>query len=165
MSDSSSDPYVFPGTEVLRNKADIRDKVALKQREAEIVSVRLTELGKHTLRGAFDQNRLLETHRVLFADLYDWAGQLRSNTGMMRKTRDAGYTVPYGPSEHVPSQLASIFGQLKAENYLRGLDQSAFAKRLAYCYGNWIRHIRSGKGTAGRCERLQQILPATPVIG
>jgi cell filamentation protein len=42
--------------------------------------------------------------------------------------------VAYGPSQNVPTALASTFAALNAENCLVGLDSEAIAKRLAYYY-------------------------------
>lgn len=39
-----TDYYVYPGTEVLRNKADIRDQAALDAFEADATALRMLEL-------------------------------------------------------------------------------------------------------------------------
>ncbi len=40
-----NDPYVDPGTDVLRNRFDVRDPLELARRERNITSLRLAELG------------------------------------------------------------------------------------------------------------------------
>lgn len=46
-------------------------------------------------------------------------------------------------------QAEEIFGKLKAENYLHGLEEDGFAIRLAYYFQKSMPCIRSGKATAG----------------
>ncbi len=53
----------------------------------------------------------------------------------MSKDRQAGYQVTYVPSTFVPQELDRIFGQLKAENFLKDVKQPQLAGRLAYYYG------------------------------
>ena len=132
---TSSDPYAYPGTDVLRNKGNKQDAEALKRWESDIVGIRLATVASHRFAGEFNQQRLQDTHRYLFGDVYDWAGKTRAHTGTMTKDRNAGYHVTYGDSAHVETQLGIIFAQLKNDNYLQGLDQSKFCEKLAYYYG------------------------------
>jgi len=55
-----SDPYCYPGTEVLRNKLDIADAAELERVEFEHSFVRLTELAARPLRGHYDLAHLQE---------------------------------------------------------------------------------------------------------
>lgn len=129
----SEDPYYYPGTDVLINRKNIRDKAQLERFETG--SAQLQTARAHTLKGPFDLERLKATHRLLFGRVYEWAGQLRKNTGTMSKNRPAGYTVTYGRSEYVAPQIAIVFADLKKENYLKDLAPEQFAKRLAHFYG------------------------------
>lgn len=52
----------------------------------------------------------------------------------MTKGREVGYQVTYGNSLFVPGEMQRIFGELEAENYLRGLGPDEFAARLTYYY-------------------------------
>ena len=81
----AADTYVYPGTEVLRNKADIRDQVALDAFEADASALRMLELVEKPIQGAFDLKHLCEIHAHLFQDVYDWAGQLRTSTSVVEK--------------------------------------------------------------------------------
>ncbi|WP_051979398.1 Fic/DOC family protein [Edaphobacter aggregans] len=129
----SEDPYYYPGTDVLKNLKNIRDKKELERFETG--SAQLRSIAAEKLSGLFDINRLNATHQALFGKVYEWAGKFRENTGTMTKGREAGYNVTYGNSSHVPSQLAIVFAELKKENYLKDLPVEQFAKRLAHFYG------------------------------
>jgi cell filamentation protein len=69
------DPYLIPGTKVLRNRLGISDARRLDRIERRIVADRIAE-GAPV--GAFDLGRLRAIHRHLFQDIYDWAGELRT---------------------------------------------------------------------------------------
>jgi cell filamentation protein len=133
MSPSARDPYVYPGTNILRNLENIRDQNALNRFEADAVAVGLINLQQNPIQGPFDVRRLQETHRRIFGRVYPWAGEFRKDIGMLAKNR-SGFVVAYGPSQNIPGALASTFAALKAENDLQGMDADAMAKRLAFYY-------------------------------
>jgi cell filamentation protein len=133
MNRSAHDPYCYPGTDVLRNMEDIRDRKALDRFEADAVAANLVALRRKPITGSFDIRRLQETHRRIFARIYPWAGEFRTGIGMMAKNR-SGFTVAYGPSSNVPGALDGVFAALNKENCLKGLDLDAFVKRIAYYY-------------------------------
>ena len=71
----SDDPYVYPGTNLLRNKLNLRDAVLLDRYERELVTDRIA-FGVPA--GAFTLRHLQAIHRHLFQDVYDWAGKIRT---------------------------------------------------------------------------------------
>jgi cell filamentation protein len=67
-------PYCYPGTDVLRNKEDIRDKAELEQFERTASADRLLTLPESlpiTVEG------YRKIHRYMLQDVYDWAGEYR----------------------------------------------------------------------------------------
>jgi cell filamentation protein len=133
MSPFSNDPYCYPGTDVLRNLAEIRDPDELSIFETDAVAVNIIELRRNGITGPFDARRLQETHRRIFGNVYSWAGEFRKGIGMMTKER-SGLVVTYGPSENVPAAFTVTLAALAAEKALVGLDAAAFALRLAFYY-------------------------------
>ena len=71
------DIYLYEGSKVLRNLLDIRDQSELEKAEADYVSFRLKDIARNPLQGHYDYAHLLQMHRFIFQDLYDWAGQQR----------------------------------------------------------------------------------------
>jgi cell filamentation protein len=68
-------PYCYPGTDVLRNKEDIRDKTELEQFERGHSAARLETLPDNipiTVAG------YRTIHSYMLQDVYDWAGEYRS---------------------------------------------------------------------------------------
>src|SRR6266853_475048 len=74
----SPDPYVYPGTTVLRNIPGIRNQEILDRFEADRVGQRSLELIGRPLPGLFDITHLQQFHRYLLQYLYDWAGHVRT---------------------------------------------------------------------------------------
>ena len=70
----SQDPYVYPGTTVLKNKLGITDPVRLERAELRVAldgERRMPPLSP-------DEAGLRGAHRSLFARIYEWAGELRT---------------------------------------------------------------------------------------
>jgi cell filamentation protein, protein adenylyltransferase len=84
-------------------------------------------------------------HRHLFQDLYDWAGELRD----IDLARDNSY---FANHLHIIEAARLVFAKLADENYLKGLDPSAFSARAAYYLGeiNALHPFRDGNGRAQR---------------
>ena len=53
------DPYLYPGTEVLKNLADIKSEAELNNMEADYTCLRLSELVMNDYAKIFDINELL----------------------------------------------------------------------------------------------------------
>jgi cell filamentation protein len=141
----SSDPYVYPGTTVLKNIPGIRNQEILDRFEADRVGQRSLELIERPLSGLFDIEHLQGIHRYLFQDVYEWAGDFR--TVDIAKGDSYFAHVPY-----IESTLKGLFGELSEERHLRGLNQERFASRLAQILGtlNAVHAFREGNGRAQR---------------
>src|SRR5437867_3783579 len=109
----SSDPYTYPGTDVLRNIPDIRDAQRLAAFEANATAARLVELDAAPLKGHFDVAHLRAIHKYIFQDVYSWAGEFRtvnvSKGGQL-----------FGVAGFVEPALHQILRRLPAEKYLIG---------------------------------------------
>lgn len=114
----SDDPYVYPGTDVLRNARGIRDRHELDEFEARLTFLRSLQLGTQPIAGEYDLAHRREIHRFLFAGLYEWAGELR--TVVLAKTEF--FCLP----EHIESYAAEVLGKLAGEGRLHGLGRQSF---------------------------------------
>src|SRR6266542_3370989 len=74
----STDPYTYPGTDVLRNIPNIRDSRHMAALEANATAARLVELDAAPLHGRFDEAHLRAIHKHIFQDVYSWAGEFRT---------------------------------------------------------------------------------------
>lgn len=72
------DPYLVPGTNVLRNRLGLTSAEDLSAAEADLSFVRALQLLDEPVPGTNDLQELMRIHFHLFQDVYDWAGQLRT---------------------------------------------------------------------------------------
>ena len=119
------DDYYCYKNKVLKNRLHIRDKQKLKDAEREITILKAGLLVCNQLQGKFDMVHLLEIHRVLFEDVYVWAGEIR--------TVNIAKGHPFCLVPFIEPQLKAVFEELKDEKYLKGVkSKKELAKRLAY---------------------------------
>jgi cell filamentation protein len=147
----SLDPYLYPGTEVLRNIPGLRDPKQLEAFEANASTSRLIELGTDPLAGPFDGAHIKSIHKFIFQDVFSWAGKFRS----INISKDGQL---FCLSQFLEPALETILSDLTDEEYLSGLDQKAFSRRAGYYLGeiNAVHPFREGNGRAQR-EFIRQL--------
>lgn len=140
------DPYVYPGTSVLKNLRDIRDPDLLREFEAHATSRRIRHLEHNPLPGNFDAKHLQAIHRHIFQDVYPWAGEFR--TINIARSGQFYFAFP----QQIEPNLAKSSTELKNERHLANLDKPAFSGRVAHYMGelNAIHPFRDGNGRTQR---------------
>lgn len=143
-----TDPYVMPNG-VMRNKLGITDRERLLAAEADITLARLAQLVEHRLPGTYDLAHLQGFHRMIFGDIYDWAGELR--------TVEISKHTSFCPLANLRSYAEEVFGRLRSADYLRGLPRPEFIHCLAEVYGdlNALHPFREGNGRTQRAFLAQ----------
>jgi cell filamentation protein len=138
MYKAEPDPYFYPGTAVLINRADLRDQAALDDFEGEMTSLRFSEPFPD---GRLSYRHYLSVHRHLFQDVYRWAGKIR--TVRIAKGGNA-FCYP----EHIDREMRRLFPELSEQNHLKGLSARAFADNAAHFLAelNAIHPFREGNG-------------------
>lgn len=136
--------YCYPGTDVLINKLNIKDDDILSEAERKYTAIRGLELLNHPISGKFDLKHLQAIHKHLFQDIYPWAGEIR--------TVDIAKSNLFCLTQFIQSYADDIFGKLKFENYLIGLEKDEFVIRCAYyfCEINALHPFREGNGRSQR---------------
>ena len=124
----SSDPYTYPGTDVLRNILDIRDPQQLAAFEANATAVRLIELDERPLVGCFDVAHLRSIHRYIFQDVYRWAGEFRSVN-----ISKGGHL--FGVADFIQPAMEEVLRKLSEEHHLKTLDARNFATSRRLLHG------------------------------
>ncbi len=142
---ADDDPYVYPGTSVLRNHFGIRDAAELAQLEAAISAGRIAQLERESIPGDYDTPHLQAVHRKIFGDLYPWAGELRT---VKIAKGESMFALP----QHVASYLAGVLSDLANEDRLRDLEREEFVTRLAHYFAelNAVHPFREGNGRTQR---------------
>lgn len=142
------DPYLDPETGVLRNLAGARTRVELAHVEGTMTFARLAEVLARPPKPTGDLNELRAIHRVLFQDVYEWAGQLR--TVDMRKIVASGEKPPepFMPVGMIQRAADYAAAELRADNSLRSMGRDQFIDRLAHHYDqiNYVHPFREGNG-------------------
>jgi cell filamentation protein len=138
------DPYVYPGTNTLRNRYGIRDPGELARLEADLSARRLAILEQRRLAGAYDLAHLQAFHREIFSDVYEWAGEIRT----VAIAKGDLFALP----QHIEPYLSNVLRQLSAEDHLRGLGREPTLDRLTYYLSeiNATHPFREGNGRTQR---------------
>jgi cell filamentation protein len=113
----SDDPYVYPGTSVLRNRLGTTDPDYLDKQERALVVLRMRG---NIPGGSFDLTHLRAIHRHLFQDVYDWAGELR--TVEISKGRQQ-----FQFRKFIETGMANVHGRLVRSRFLKELSATSFA--------------------------------------
>lgn len=143
--DEQDAKYCYPGTNVLKNKLDIRDLDRLHEAERDYSSVRQAELSNMGVTGDFSFKHLCSIHKQLFQDVYSLAGKTR--------TVDISKGTIFCLVQFIESQFDDLYRKLKKENFLADIaDEKEMGKRLAFYLGelNMIHPFREGNGRTQR---------------
>jgi cell filamentation protein len=73
-----SDPYQYPDSAVLKNLPDIRDQQTLDIFEQRATALRLDEVIVAIAGESISLSMWRTIHRLLFQDVYAWAGEIRT---------------------------------------------------------------------------------------
>ena len=135
----------YPGTTVLINKFDIHDEATLSEVEGTLTAAKSAQWLNAPEQDTFDFEHYKAIHRFLFADLYDWAGQVRDVNISKKGTA-------FCPTEKLDEQADSVFLYLKEQNFLRGMAKDSFVDALVdfYCSTNMLHPFREGNGRTQR---------------
>jgi len=139
-----SDPYCYPGTDLLRNTAGVTDAGELQHLEFQRSLLRLIELAERPLPGRYYLQHLQAFHRHIFQDVYPWAGEVRT----VDLGRSGSSTSP-GPSTSEGRPKTS------SPSWPAGAISKAWTTQVSWLpprssSGTSTRSIRSGKATDGR---------------
>lgn len=111
-----SDPYLYEGTSVLRNKLGIKEAATLDLAEAELSRAHMMEVLEDGFQN-FSPRGIRDLHRKLFHDIYDWAGEYRTINIEKRERVLSGLTVWYSRDEAIPKDLKTAFRRLNGKNW------------------------------------------------
>ncbi|WP_308588785.1 Fic family protein [uncultured Oscillibacter sp.] len=102
--DVQRDPYLYEDVPILRNLAGIRDAEALRAAEGDLTKLTMGIVYAQTYE-RFNTQTLREIHRIIFGDLFEWAGVFR--TIQMTKAEEVlgGDTVLYASPAEIKKEL------------------------------------------------------------
>lgn len=143
--DATNDHYCYPGSDVLKNKLNIKDADKLERAERDITN-KTIDLVRYQ-SPPYDLEYLKGIHSTLFSPLYEWAGCIRDVS--IAKDRTV-----FCISGRVEPEAKKLFSRLADNSWLSGLSKEGFCAALAeyYCEINMIHPFREGNG------RVQRVL-------
>ena len=100
----------YPGSDVLINKYDIRDKELLEKFEIQKVFAKLLGLDVKPTRISYtyDMEHLKNIHKYLFGDIYEWAGTFRKENLYKSERVLSGGLAEYADYHEVEEQLVAL---------------------------------------------------------
>ncbi len=138
MYQAEHDPYCYPDSDVLKNRAGLIEAASLEAFETAMTFARSEE---PMPSGRFSARHYRRIHHHLFQDVYEWAGKYRT----VRLTKG---TSTFCYPENIAGEMRRIFGWLKERHFLTGLPAPAFCAEAAHFLAelNAIHPFREGNG-------------------
>lgn len=125
------DPYVYPNSNILINKLNIKDEQELIDVEAQLLIAGIIDIHSIIDDLDFHDYTCLQTiHRFLFEDLYTWAGEFRTINIYKSERILGGLSITYSDKSRIESNLKQIFNWAATINWTHKNPQlpSQFAK-------------------------------------
>lgn len=136
----------YENSTVLINKFDIRDDKQLAIMEQGLTSIQITKALTEIPFENVDFEFYKALHKFVFADIYEWAGKIRTVDLSKKGT-------VFCSAEKINERGAALFNRLKQNNYLKNFDGDEFISEFTglYCDLNYLHPFREGNG---RIQRL-----------
>ena len=111
------DPYLYEGTDVLKNLLNIKDKKLLDEAEAGYVTYRLKEIALNPLPGNYDYYHFLDMHKYIFQDMYEWAGQQRKQNIYKEEHVLGGLSIDYSDIFDIQKDSERALSEMRKKNW------------------------------------------------
>jgi cell filamentation protein len=136
--------YCYPNSFILKNKLNIKSETLLEEAERQITAVKILDLKMNPMKGDLNFEHLLNIHKYIFDDIYEWAGKTRS-VNISKGSRFCNYAF-------INNIANETFSELHNDNYLIGLTEEEMIAKLSYYLGelNAIHPFREGNGRTQR---------------
>lgn len=124
-----NDPYLYEGSSVLRNLLNIRNSKDLDVAEAELSQASMMLLYEQGFND-FSTQGIKTIHKVLFEDVYDWAGEFRTINIQKCEPLLAGISVWYSDFSNIKKDLDSTWKAINKIKW-RNLSREDFSAQIA----------------------------------
>ena len=133
----------FVYDDLLQNKLGISDPKDLKKAEQQIVSEKSAIILNEKPQNILNFDYLLHIHKILFEDIYYFAGQIRTID-----IAKPDSSIPFAYARFIDIEAKRIFSILNNKNYLSNNSKSEFAKEIAELSAdlNALHPFRDGNG-------------------
>ncbi|MEG0872919.1 MAG: Fic family protein [Clostridia bacterium] len=124
MYDVIDSKYTYKGSNVLKNKLNIKDDKILLEYQKRIVSFKLSTINFAELGEKFDAIRLKKIHKYLFEDVFEFAGLYRVENIAKDNFRFSEYI-------YIEENLNEIMKKIEVKQ-LKALEFNAFIEKISY---------------------------------
>ena len=131
----------YPGTTVLINKLDIKEQHLLNEAESILVTSCSVKAEKEMAFKGVDGEFYKRLHKLIFGDLYDWAGTVRTINISKKGT-------VFCDHNEIDELGKMKFQRLQLQNYLCDLPREDFITEVTELYHelNMLHPFREGNG-------------------
>lgn len=133
------DRYTIPDSGgVLRNQLGLKSHEQLDEAMNDYATLEWAAMSLEPMPQKFDFAYLASIHHKLLGDVVGddavghWAGRIRHNAAPMGALNTG---IVYAREEYIPSGLDDVFGRLRHQRYLTGLDRKRFFGELSESWG------------------------------
>lgn len=126
---SKYDIYLQDNSNVLKNRLGITDENALDKAESMMVRTRMALLYNSGF-SEFSTTGICKLHKILFGDVYDWAGKYREINIQKCERILVGKSVWYSNWDTIDKDLNKIWKKINAVDW-QSLNREDFAKKIA----------------------------------
>ncbi|MCM1427611.1 MAG: Fic family protein [Eubacterium sp.] len=95
----------------------MKDKALLDDAEADYVTYRLKEIVRNPLPGSYDYKHLLEVHKYIFQDIYEWAGQSRKLNIYKEEPILGGISINYSDMLSIAKDAEDILRVMRGKSW------------------------------------------------
>lgn len=133
------DPYVYEGTNILINLANINDQKQLDNYELTLVNLAIAELLNNPLEIKTTEDIFVIHHR-LFKDIYSWAGQPRTINIFKTEAVLDGLSVAYSNYISIKKDLAKIQAEINSFDWNNSSKKEIIKKMAVVIAKVWQVH-------------------------
>lgn len=125
-----SDPYLYEGSSVLKNRLGITTQEELDNAEADYVVYRLKDLAMNPLPGEYNTEHLLKMHHYMFQDLFEWAGETRIIEIYKEEDVLGGMSVEYSDPFDIVQDIHFVLSDMRNKSW-KEMDRKEAAKEFS----------------------------------
>ena len=133
------DPYVYEGTNVLINLANIKEQEKLDNYETTLSRIAIVELLKKPIDIKSTKD-IFEIHERLFKEIYSWAGKARTINIYKNEPVLNGLSVNYSDHTCINKDLNKIQKEIESFNWQSSSKKEMLAKIVRIISGIWQVH-------------------------
>ena len=121
------DPYLYPGSEVLKNIFNVVDDKTLRELEADYVVLRLSEIAADEPVKIFNFDSLCGLHYRIFQDIFEWAGKPRTINIEKAEAALNGISIEYSDTFDIARDAQTVLNDMNAFQW----ELASFEKRVS----------------------------------